>query len=229
MQGPVWHARQMGLLLLIKMNNEYQEIDMERWERRELYEHFSHTRQPHYAIAANIDVTKLLAYKRENGLSFYLVLIFLATESLNSIENFKLRMAEGRVVRYATIHPNFTHKRANEQLFHFYPGRRQSSLRQFVSDTSEAIAQQTTLFGGYAPSPNLVYFSCNPAVDATAITNPGLDDPEDAIPRINWGRYVKRDGRWLLNITITVNHRFIDGYHIGLFFERLQALIDTLQ
>ena len=39
---------------------------------------------------------------------------------------------------------------------------------------------------------------------------------------------MKRDGRWLLNITVTVNHRFIDGYHIGLFFERLQALIDAL-
>ena len=30
------------------------------------------------------------------------------------------------------------------------------------------------------------------------------------------------------NVTITANHRFIDGYHVGLFFEQLQQEIDRL-
>ena len=55
-----------------------------------------------------------------------------------------------------------------------------------------------------------------------------IDDPDDAIPRINWGKYVLRDGRWMLNVTLTANHRFIDGYHVGLFFEQLQQEIDRL-
>ena len=56
-----------------------------------------------------------------------------------------------------------------------------------------------------------------------------MEDADDAIPRVNWGKYVERDGRWMLNITFTANHRFIDGYHIGLFFERLQKAIDELE
>ena len=55
-----------------------------------------------------------------------------------------------------------------------------------------------------------------------------MENPDDAIPRINWGKYVECDGRWKLNISFTANHRFIDGYHIGLFFKRLQLLIDDL-
>jgi chloramphenicol O-acetyltransferase len=55
-----------------------------------------------------------------------------------------------------------------------------------------------------------------------------MENPEDAIPRINWGKYVERDGRWMLNITLTPNHRFIDGYHIGLFFQILQEEINRL-
>ena len=65
-------------------------------------------------------------------------------------------------------------------------------------------------------------------LDATMIGNPGMENPKDAIPRINWGGYVERDGRWLLNISVTVNHCFLDGYHVGLFFQRLQERINNL-
>ena len=94
--------------------------------------------------------------------------------------------------------------------------------------TTEAISTQTTLFGGLGDIPNVAYCSCAPTLYATAISNPGLDNPEDAIPRINWGKYIKQDGRWLLNISFTANHRFIDGYHLGLFFQTLQEEINQL-
>ena len=90
------------------------------------------------------------------------------------------------------------------------------------------MAGQTTFFGGMDPVPNVAYLSCAPNVDATNITNPGIDNPDDAIPRINWCKYVLHDGRWILNVTLTANHRFIDGYHIGLFFQHLQEAIDQL-
>ena len=70
----------------------YKTIDYKNWDRREIYEFYSSKRLPHYVVAANIDVTKLLEYKRRNGISFYLSLIYLATEALNSIENFHLRI-----------------------------------------------------------------------------------------------------------------------------------------
>ena len=90
----------------------YKTIDYKNWDRREIYEFYSNKRLPHYVVAANIDVTKLLEYKRRNGISFYLSLIYLATEALNSIENFHLRIVDGKVVRYDRIETNFTHKRA---------------------------------------------------------------------------------------------------------------------
>lgn len=208
---------------------EYKIIDINHWERRELYEHFSRMRLPHYAVAGHVDVTNLLAFKRREGLSFYLSLVYLTTKAINSIENFHLRNSGGKVVSYETIHTNFTHKRPDEQLFRFHTAPFRGSLREYVETTSAAIAPQTTLFGGLGDIPNVVYCSCTPNIEATAITNPGLENPEDAIPRVNWGKYVEREGRWIINVTFTANHRFIDGYHIGLFFERLQAAINELK
>lgn len=207
---------------------KYQIVDIEKWERRELYVHFSRLKMPHYAVAANMDVTTLLDYKRKNGLSFYLSLIYLATQTLNEIAEFKLRIKDGQVVAYDCIHTNFTHKRPGERVFRFHTAPFEGNIAEYVKATSEAMARQTTLFGGLGDIPNVAYYSCAPSLDVTMVGNPGLEFPDDAIPRVNWGKYVKKDGRWLLNITITVNHRFIDGYHIGLFFEKLQEKIDGL-
>lgn len=207
----------------------YRPIDVKNWDRREIYEFYSTKRMPHYVVAANVDVTKLLEYKRRNGISFYLSLIYLVTETLNSIENFHLRIVDGRVVRFDRIETNFTHKRAEEQLFHCYTAPFEGTLREYVDKTSRAIDGQKTFFGGLGDIDNVVYCSCAPTLDATAISNPGMENPDDAIPRVNWGKYVECDGRWKLNISFTANHRFIDGYHIGLFFQRLQQLIDELE
>lgn len=204
----------------------YKPIDIENWDRREIYEFYSGKRLPHYTVAANVDVTKLLEYKRRNGVSFYLSLVYLVTEALNGIDNFHLRVVDGRVVRFDRIETNFTHKSAEEQLFHCYTAPFEGTLLEYVGKTSGAIVGQKTFFGGLGDIDNVVYCSCAPTLDATAITNPGMENPDDAIPRVNWGRYVECDGHWKLNISFTANHRFIDGYHIGLFFQRLQQLID---
>jgi len=206
----------------------YQPVDINNWERRELFDHFSRLRMPHFVVAANIDVTNLLAFKRREGLSFYLTLIYLTTHVLNSIENFRLGIVEGRVVRFDLLHTNFTHKRPEEEVFRFHTAPLEGSLREYVEATSRAMAAQTTLYGGLGDIPNVVYCSCTPNLDATALINPGMENPDDAIPRVNWGKYVERNGRWMMNVTVTANHRFVDGYHIGLFFERLQAAIDKL-
>ena len=210
------------------MQKMYKEIDINTWDRRELYQHFARLKSPHYNVAANIDVSRLLEYKREHCLSFYLSLIYLVTKSLNKIENFHYRMMNGRVVIYHIIHTNFTHKQPEENLFRFHTAPFQGTIEEYASATTVAIAQQKTLFGGLGDIPNVVYCSCIPSLDVTAISNPGMENPEDAIPRANWGKYVEHDGRWMLNITLTVNHRFIDGYHIGLFFKILQEEINRL-
>jgi chloramphenicol O-acetyltransferase len=212
----------------ISAENQYHPIDINNWNRRDLYDHFSRLKLPHFAVAAYIDVTRLLEYKRREGLSFYLSLIYLTTEVLNGIDNFRLRIIDGQVVSFDTIHTNFTHKRPEEEVFRFYTAPFEGTLRQYVETTSKAIASQTTLFGGMGDIPNVVYCSCTPNLDATALINPGMENPDDAIPRVNWGKYVERDGRWMINVTFTANHRFIDGYHIGLFFERLQSAINDL-
>ena len=167
--------------------NKYHPIDINNWDRRDLYDHFSRLKLPHFAVAAYIDVTRLLEYKRHEGLSFYLSLIYLTTKVLNGIDNFRLRIIDGQVVSFDTIHTNFTHKRPEEEVFRFHTAPFEGTLRQYVETTSKAIASQTTLFGGIGDIPNVVYCSCTPNLDATATaTMSGCSSNACKLPSTNF-------------------------------------------
>lgn len=88
---------------------------------------------------------------------------------------------------------------------------------------------QTSLHGGAdVPEAEKAYFSCLPWMEIPAMSSERSLDPDDAIPRIMWGKYVTRDGRLELCVSADVNHRLIDGYHIGLFYQELQHAISSL-
>lgn len=61
----------------------YHDFDIQRWPHREVFQMFTEKSLPHYLLAVNIDVTRLLEYKRRHGFSFYLSLIYLMTQALN--------------------------------------------------------------------------------------------------------------------------------------------------
>ena len=69
---------------------------------------------------------------------------------------------------------------------------------------------------------------CLPWVSLTALTNERDFDADDAIPRIVWGKYHREGERDVLGLALEVNHRLIDGLHIGRFVQDLQQRIDAL-
>ena len=74
----------------------------------------------------------------------------------------------------------------------------------------------------------MIFFSCLPWLDVTSLTNERNLDPDDAVPRIAWGKFVQENGRWMLGMSLEVNHRFIDGVHIGQFAKELEKLMEAL-
>jgi len=60
------------------------------------------------------------------------------------------------------------------------------------------------------------------------VTNERDADPSDSIPRVTWGRWEERDGRTLLSLSLELNHRLLDGAHVGRFYAELNAWLQTL-
>lgn len=73
-----------------------------------------------------------------------------------------------------------------------------------------------------------MYFSCLPWFPLTAVTNERDVNPSDTIPRVTWGRWVERDGQTMLSLSMELNHRLLDGYHVGQFYAALNARMEAL-
>ena len=102
------------------------------------------------------------------------------------------------------------------------------SIADFCAAAQARSAAQKTLLDQDEENDNLIYMSCTPWFDLTGCTNERDFDRDDNIPRITWGRYAEANGRKTLGMSVEVNHRFIDGLHLGQFYQRLQADIDAL-
>ena len=57
--------------------------------------------------------------------------------------------------------------------------------------------------------------------------DPKLKD--DTPPILVCGKYTEQNGKYIINMTLDVNHRFIDGYYVGQFVQKLEEKITELK
>lgn len=204
------------------------EIDPNTWSRREIFDFFSKISNPFYSVTFSVDVTEVYAYAKRSGLSFYYALVYLVTKAVNSVEAFRYGIVDGELVLFDERSPSFTDLKKGSESFHIVTMPCEGNIAEFCQDAKRRSAEQTTFLSTDKESADLIYFSCLPWVELTALTNERDFDPDDAIPRISWGKFHERDGRKILGMSLELNHRFTDGVHIGKFADALQNLIEQL-
>lgn len=203
-------------------------VDLASWPRREIFEFFSPISNPFYAVSFRLDVTKLRAFTKTRGLSFYHSLIWLCTRAMAQVEAFSYAVADGQVVRLSSRRPSFTHLPKGSEQFQIVTLPCEGSLEDFCAAAKEKAEAQDFFIDLKGEGIDMIFFSCLPWLDVTGLTNERELDRDDAVPRIAWGKFVEENGRWMLGMSLEVNHRFIDGLHIGLFVKELEKLMEEL-
>lgn len=203
-------------------------IDPNTWPRRDIFDFFSKISNPFYSVTFNVDVTEAYAYAKRSGLSFYYALVYLVTRAINSVEAFRYALIDGELVLLDERSPSFTDLKKGSESFHIVTMPCKGDIAEFCFDAKRRSAGQTTFLSTDKEGADLIYFSCLPWIELTALTNERDFDPDDAIPRVSWGKFHEREGRKILGMSLELNHRFTDGVHIGKFAEALQNLISEL-
>ena len=202
-------------------------VDRATWPRRELFEFFSPMSQPFYSVTFKQDVTRLYQFAKEQRLSFYYSLVYLCTRAVNQVEAFRYALRGEDLILFDRRNPSFTDLKPGTEQFHIVTLPMEEDIRAFCAAAKAKSAAQTT-FLNQENTLDLIYFSCLPWVELTTLTNERDFDPDDAVPRIAWGQYAQEGERKILHISLELNHRFVDGLHVGRFHEELTALIEAL-
>lgn len=209
-----------------------QKVDKAAWFRRELFEFFGGVSNPYYMVTFRQDVTKLYHYVKQHGLSFYYTLIYCCTRAINQVAAFCYTIRGGEVYRLDERMPSFTDLKKGSEQFHIVTMPCRGSAEEFSRAARVRSENQQKFIDQALETDELIYFSCLPWVDMTALTNErelqAPDARDDSIPRLAWGRYNVIGDRVELGISIEVNHRLIDGLHIGQFAQTLTEEMDRL-
>ena len=206
-----------------------QKINLDTWPRAELFRFFSAVSNPFYSITFRVDVTSLHAYTKAHGISFYYALCGLVTDAVNAVENLRYTIRNGEVWLLDARIPSFTDLRPGSSQFHIVTLPKAGTLEAFCHAAKAKSETQQTFLDQSGELDDLLYLSCTPWFDLTSCTNERDFDKDDNIPRITWGKYVLQNGHETLGMSVEVNHRFVDGVHLGQFYQELQAAIDTLK
>ena len=203
-------------------------IDMSSCPRKEVFDFFSPMSQPFFSVTFRQDVTNLYRFVKENGISFYYALTYLCTQAINQVEAFCYLLKDGQLYLSEGRSPSFTDLHPGSDQFHIVTMSCGSDIISFCRAAKEQSAAQSVFIDISSEADDLIYISCLPWVELTALTNERDFDRDDSIPRLAWGKYAEENGRKVLHISIELNHRFTDGIHVGKFHQRLTELIEAL-
>jgi len=207
-------------------------VDFDVWERKDIFDFFSEMSNPFYMVTFRQNVTRLYNYTKQNHISFYYALIYLCTKAINTIPAFHYVIRQSDIYCLSERIPSFTDIKKGRELFHIVTMPCDNSMIEFCNQARERSQKQNVFIESNMESDSLIYFSCVPWVDITALTNErDLSSPQakdESIPHITWGKYVRSGDQLELGISIEVNHRLIDGIHIGQFAEALTSSIEEL-
>lgn len=203
-------------------------IDKNSWNRKEIFDRFSNFDYPFYSITIPVDVTNVKKVSKSNQISFYYLMVWICTKAINSIEEFRLRIRGNQIVCLDQTNPSFTDSRKNEELFHIVTMPWEEDAVSFCKKARKKSENQDIFINDNTESDELIYFTCTPWFDFTSLTNEHAFDKNDLIPRLAWGKYYEEKNRLFVHMSIEVNHRMIDGKHLGLLKDAIDCEIAQL-
>lgn len=205
---------------------EFERIQLDSWTRREHFEHY-HAQVPcTYSMTTKLDITPLVEAKAR----LYPAMLYLITRAVNRFPEFRMDFdSEGKLGVYGEMHPCYT-------IFHRDSETFSNLWTEYTEDYSvfcRAYERDLEQFG------NNKSMMAKPGVPAN--TFPVSMIPWESfdgfnlnlekgygylLPIFTMGRYSENNGRYLLPLSIQVNHAVCDGFHVCRFISALREMID---
>jgi chloramphenicol O-acetyltransferase type A len=207
----------------------YREIDLESWERRATFEFFKDYKDPFFNMAANLDVTRLYSFCKQNAIPFSIAALYFSITTANEIREFRLRMIGEKVVEFDRIEATQTILNDNKTFsFCYFPYKH--SLEEFVESgvTTREKYRRLKSFEVESDRIDLIYYSVIPWVSFTGFKHANSGDNRQTVPRMVFGKMFEDGERRLMPFSVEAHHCLMDGYHVGQYFNRFQEQLDSV-
>ncbi|MDE6505171.1 MAG: chloramphenicol acetyltransferase [Clostridia bacterium] len=199
-------------------------IDLDKWERKEIYLHFTNDVRCSYSATVNLDITNL------KGQRLYPAMIWLLTQTVNLFPEFRTAQTDKGLGIYDELHPAYTVFNNERKTFSGIWTKFDSDYSRFLRAYENDSAKYSCSVR-YAPKPNRPANSFDismvPWFTFTSFDINVFDEGKYLLPIFTMGKFFDKSDKRMLPLAIQVHHAVCDGYHIGKFVEKLQEKISS--
>ena len=155
----------------MKENASKTYLDMDTWNRKSAFYNFQGTDLPYLNIGAELDITNLYNFTKQNHLSFYFALTYLANTTADSIVNYRYRFENEKVFEIGHNTAFVTYLRKGEENYFMVECSDSSSLSEFCqanyfrANNPSAIDAMPDLKGRL----DVICYTCLPWINYTHI------------------------------------------------------------
>lgn len=205
-------------------------VDIETWERKPNYEFFLSFQNPTISITSEVECGGAKARAKAAGQSFFLYYVYAVLRAVNEIPEFRYRIdAEGRVVYFDTV-DMLSPIKVKEN------GRFFTVRFPWHEDFETFYAEAKAIIGAIDPNSepytaeqkggkellDVMLLSATPDLYFTSLTCTQEHRHGSNYPLMNAGKAIVREGKLIMPIAMTIHHGFVDGYHLSLFYKKVE-------
>lgn len=203
-------------------------IVLDKWDRKEHFLFFSKFEEPFFGLTVKVDCTTAYQKAKKKGVSFFLYYLYRALKAANEVENFRYRIIENQPYDFATVNASPTINRPNGTFGFAYMDYFEDE-KQFYEKALQEIenVKRTNSLLPAVSSENVIHFSAIPWLDFTSISHARSFSHPDSCPKISFGKMTENNGAKEMPVSIHGHHALMDGYHVGLFIDKFQDLLNN--
>ena len=205
------------------------ELDLENWNRREHFNFFSQFEDPYFAVTIDFDVTKTLNYSIKNNVSFFVLYLHACMKAINTVENFKHRIHGDKIVVHDIINASATILRPDHTFgfsFIHYSDDYSEFLKNYEAE-KKRILNSKDLFPKQETD-DCIYCSAMTWFNFSGHKEPLFGVKKESVPKLAFGKYILKNSKMMMPVSIAVSHALVDGYHVGQFTEKFQSILDNI-
>lgn len=208
---------------------KYELIDMQSLDRADYFDYFMKVGTT-IELTAEVDVTEVLKKCKKETMNFQAVMLYRLYKAINEIENFKYDILNDKLIIWNKIVPTFSSMNKNSKLFFTLYADMQENCDDYNVQYKEIVkkyANSTTIVPQGELPTNVFNVSCIPWLHFAHFSSNSKSMENKIVKMITLGKYEQVNDRYILPITIQVSHAIVDGYHVALFFEKLQEELNA--
>ena len=174
----------------------YTKIDVESWERRDLFKLYTNDLKIVMNMTVDVDITSLVSEIKRNGLRFYPTMIWIVARLMNARDEFKYHLTEnGELIKWDYVSPSYTDFNKETEKFNKFVTEYSPDFKVFYDRVVRDCAKHKNESGFIPGQPkNTFDITCLPWTTYKSLDLHIYSDGKSLFPIVMWGKFREENG-----------------------------------